>query len=113
MGRQAEAMRRAGQLAIQSAPSNGIREKDELLIPAGIPQKNAREVMSMCFVRNVLTCLGVALVAAALSGCAVGGGVFGTTIADGTATTRVKTGSVGVGMSGARAGSTDTVVTTN
>jgi hypothetical protein len=48
-----------------------------------------------------------------LSGCAMGGGVFGTTIADGTATTRVKTGSVGVGPSGVTTGSTDTVVTTN
>lgn len=93
-------------------PLDGIREKDELLVTAGIPEENAREVMSMCFVR-VPTCLAVALVAMALSGCAMGGGVFGTTIADGTATTRVKTGSVGVGMSGVKAGSTDTVVTTN
>jgi hypothetical protein len=83
------------------------------LIPAGIPEKNAREVISMCLDRKILTCLGVVLVAMALSGCAVGGGVFGTTIADGTATTRIKTGSVGVGTSGVKAGSTDTVVTTN
>jgi hypothetical protein len=94
-------------------PLDQIREKDELLVPAGISEKNAREVVSMCFVRKIPICLEAALVAMALSGCAMGGGVFGTTIADGTATTRVKTGSVGVGMSGVKAGSTDTVVTTN
>jgi len=64
----------------------------------------------MRWFRNALSC---ALVAMVLSGCAMGGGVFGTTIADGTATTRVKTGSVGVGASGVTAGSTDTTVTTN
>jgi hypothetical protein len=81
-------------------------------VTAGILEENARAVMSMRFVR-VPTGLAVALVTMALSGCAMGGGVFGTTIADGTATTRVKTGSVGVGMSGVKAGSTDTLVTTN
>jgi hypothetical protein len=82
------------------------------VIPAaGIPKKNAGEGI-MCITRNARI-LVIALAAIALTGCAVGGGVFGTTIADGTATTKVKTGSVGVGMSGVKAGSTDTVVTTN
>jgi hypothetical protein len=43
----------------------------------------------------------------------MGGGVFGATIAGDAMTTRVKTGSVAVGTGGVRAGSTDTVVTTN
>jgi hypothetical protein len=81
------------------------------LVPAGIPEKNAGEGI-MHFARKVRIFV-IALAATALSGCAMGGGVFGTTIADGMATTRVKTGSVGVGMSGVKAGSTDTVVTTN
>lgn len=63
----------------------------------------------MRLVRKVLIWI---MTTAALSGCAMGGGVFGTTIADGTATTRVKTSSVGVGTSGIKAGSTDTIVTT-
>jgi hypothetical protein len=88
-----------------------IREKDEFLIPAGIPKKNAGEGI-MRITRNTRIFV-IALAAMALSSCAMGGGVFGTTIADGTAMTRVKTGSVGVGMSGVKAGSTDTVVTTN
>jgi hypothetical protein len=90
-----------------------LRENDELLIPAGIPEENVGEVMTMRLVQKVLTSIAAASFALALSGCAMGGGVFGTAIADGTATTRIKTGSVGVGTSGVRAGSTDTVVTTN
>jgi hypothetical protein len=51
-------------------------------------------------------------VAAALAGCAAGGGVFGATISGDATTTRIKTGSMGVGTSGVKARSTDTVVTT-
>jgi len=50
---------------------------------------------------------------ALLSGCAIGGGVFGTRIADGTATTRVKAGSVGVNGSGVAVDTTDEVITAN
>jgi hypothetical protein len=66
----------------------------------------------MSFVRNVLACFAVVLLPMALSGCAMGGGVFGATIAGDASTTRVKTSSVGVGTSGVTAGSTDTIVTT-
>ncbi len=48
--------------------------------------------------------------AALLSACAVGGGVFGTRIADGTATTRVKAGSVAVHGSGVSVDTTDEVI---
>jgi hypothetical protein len=66
----------------------------------------------MSFVRIVLACFAVCLLPTALSGCAMGGGVFGTTISGDATTTRIKTSSAGVGTSGVKAGSTDTIVTT-
>jgi hypothetical protein len=47
------------------------------------------------------------------SGCAVGGGVFGTRIANGTATTKIKAGSVAVQGSGVSVGTTDAEITTD
>ncbi|PWJ80565.1 hypothetical protein C7441_112106 [Pseudaminobacter salicylatoxidans] len=50
---------------------------------------------------------------AVLSGCAVGGGVFGTHVSNGTATTSVKAGSVSVDGAGVAVRTTEETVTTD
>ena len=64
--------------------------------------------------RTPLACaIAVACAMAFTSGCAVGGGVFGTRIANGTATTKIKAGSVAVQGSGVSVGTTDAEITTD